>query len=251
MLTQYLTRTKRLLQNPSAPTQLYSDADLTDYINEGRGWVAALGECVPNQATLDVVQGQRAYNFSAITLGAPTAGISGVMAVRQSAIQVGEGQLWMTPRNYAWFFFYRMSTVTPVQNQPNEWSVVGQGAAPQSGLQAEGGTIFVDPVPDTSYTLNLDAVCYPIPLVDDTTAEALPYLFTDAVPYFGAYKALLSAQSASREAEAARMYNKFEQFINMARAASTPSVLPGMYRQQPNPTRANQLGLAPAGGGGA
>ncbi len=250
MLDTYLARTKRLLQNPSAPTSLYADADLKDYINQGRGQAAGEGECITNQATLALISGQRVYNFSSILLGSPDAGVSGVINVRQAAIVIGDGQQWIRPRGYEWFFLYRLNNIVPEQGIPTEWSVVGQGAAPQAGFQAAGGTIFVDPVPDDSYTMNIDTVCYPIPLVDDSTAEALPYLFTDAIPYFAAYLALMSAQTGSREAEAVRMFQKYQEFMNRARSFSTPSVLGSMYRQQPSPVRANQLGVMPSGGGG-
>ena len=90
----------------------------------------------------------------------------------------------------------------------------------------------------------------PIALVDDTTPEAIPYLWTDAVPFFAAYFALLSAQAGARQAEADRMFARYQEFTNRARRFATPSVLPFIYPQSGNPVQANQLGLQPAGGGG-
>lgn len=146
-----------------------------------------------------------------------------------------------------------MNNPVPVQSAPTEWSQYGQGAAPKTGLQAQGGSIYVDPVPDSAYTFQLDCVCYPIDLVDDTTAEAIPYLWTDAVAYFAAYLALLSAQSQARQADANRMFERYTEFVNRARRFSTPSVLNTSYAQNPSPTRVNQLGMSPpraAGGAG-
>jgi hypothetical protein len=87
--------------------------------------------------------------------------------------------------------------------------------------------------------------------VDDTTVEAIPELWADAIPYFAAYLALLSAQSAQRQGDANRMFERYTEFVNRARAASTPSILPGNYKQQPNITRPNQVAMRSTGRGGA
>jgi hypothetical protein len=78
-------------------------------------------------------------------------------------------------------------------------------------------------------------------LTDDTTAEAIPYLWTDAVPYYAAYFALLTAKQSDPAAEMMKLY---QMFVQRARAASTPSVLPGIYQQQGDPFMANRLGIS-------
>ena len=109
------------------------------------------------------------------------------------------------------------------------------------------GSIFVDPLPDTGYVAKLDAVCYPVDLVDDTTPEAIPYPWTDAVPFFAAYYALLSSQNATRQADADRMMARYSEFVSRARRTSNASVLPMTYEQSGDPTESNKLGLgAPA-----
>lgn len=165
-------------------------------------------------------------------------------------IGVGTGNVWITPRGFEWLTYYRLNNPVPQQARPTDWSQFGQGAAPAPSQQADGGTLYVDPVPDQSYTATCDCVCYPITLVDDTTAEALPYLWTDAVPYFAAYLALLSAQTGAREEMANRMFARYQEFVNRARAFSNPSVLGGQYAQAPSLVRQNQLGLAPRNAAG-
>ena len=44
MLTAYLNATAILLQNPVAPTSLYSTANLTTFINTARGQLAGESE---------------------------------------------------------------------------------------------------------------------------------------------------------------------------------------------------------------
>lgn len=232
-LTAYLTSTQRLLQNPPAPTTLYSTADLTAYINEGRGQLAGQAKCIQFEATLAVVANTQVYNFSSISLSGST-GIQGILDIRTIWAKVGSGRVWMRPRSHKWFSLYELNTVVPPTGRPAVWSQYGQGV---------NGSIYLSPIPDQSYTLFCDCTCYPINLVDDTTAEAIPYQWTDAIQYYAAYKALLGAQSQARQADAQRMFQMFDEFVNRARAASTPEVLPRQYMQQPNPVRSNQLGL--------
>lgn len=253
MLNTYLTRTQQLLQNPSAPTSLYSSSDLTSYINQARGQLAGEGECIRVQGTLALSQGTRSYNFSSINLGTPSStGVQGAINIRQVLRVVASGYTWIRPRPFEWMTFYRLNNPVPQQGAPTEWSQYGQGSAPQPSGQASGGSIYVDPIPDTAYTLQLDCACYPIALASDSDPEAIPYLWTDAVAYFAAYLALLSAQSQARQADAERMFQRYTEFVNRARRLATPSVLPGLYPQNPSPVRANQLGIQTraAGGGG-
>jgi hypothetical protein len=79
----------------------------------------------------------------------------------------------------------------------------------------------------------------------------VPVIWTDAVPYFAAYLALMSAQTNARLEYAKQMFGLYQEFVDRARRASTPLTLPGIYPQNPNPTRANQLGVAPQRGAAA
>jgi hypothetical protein len=71
--------------------------------------------------------------------------------------------------------------------------------------------------------------------VNDTTAEAIPYLWTDAVPYFAAYLALLSSQTGARTADADKMMQRYTEFVERAKRAATGDVLPWQYQGQPVP----------------
>jgi hypothetical protein len=235
MLTSYLTSTRRLLQFPSSATSLYTDSDLKDYINTARGQLAGESESIRFAGILPLTSGNRAHTFSAISF-AGSSGIAGAINVRQMLRGIGTGYSWMRPRPFEWFTLYNLNNPNPVPGPPVRWAQFGQGT---------NGTIYVDPVPDANYTTLLDVVCYPIPLVDDNTTEAIPYLWTDAVPYFAAYLALLTAQAAARQADANRMMQRYEEFVSRARQFATPSVLPGIYPQSGNPVRANQLGTSP------
>lgn len=251
MLDAYLTQTRRLLQLPAAPVTLYSDANLTAYINTARGQLAGEAECIRKIGTVTAIINQRAYNFSAINLGvSATTGIDGAINVRRVAYIIANGQKWIPPRAWEWFDLYCLNNVVPTAGAPERWSQYGQGAAPGSTGSGNGGSLYLDPPPDIGYTLSLDCTCYPIALANDATVEAIPYLWTDAVPYFAAYYALLSSQTQARMADAMKYLEIYTQFVKRARVASNPSVGRWQYSQAQDPPQAAKLGLQRSATGG-
>lgn len=226
----YRQQVQRLLADLSVAR--FAPGDLDSYINTARGQIAGEGECVRVYASLTVNGAAQQYQFSSITLPAGTTGVAGVLNVRMVTYQIPgtAGQVRMTSREWEWFNTFVLSNPVPVAGPPTFWCQFGQGAL---------GTIFVNLL-DQQYTLALDTVCYPSALRLDSDPEKIPYLFTDAVPYFAAYLALLQAQQADA---AAGMFKLYSMFMNRARGAATPSVLPGQYEQAPDPEMANRLGL--------
>jgi hypothetical protein len=249
MLNQYLAATQSLLQNPAAPSPLYSTALLTNFINSARGQLSGEAKCIRYMGTLALSVGVQAYQFSSIALpSAAAAGVQGVVGIETIWYQVGSGQQWIRPRPWPWFARYELSNPVPQSGPPKVWAQFGQGpAGPGVPNPVGGGSLYVSPLPDYTYTLPVDAVCYPKALTTDTDPEAIPYWWTDAIPYFAAYLALMSAQTNARMEQAKVMYGLYEEFVQRARRAATPMVLPGIYPQNPNPARANQLGVAPGG----
>ena len=252
MLTAYLTQTQRLLQNPAAPTTLYSSADLTSYINTARGQVAGESESIRAFALFSTAVGDETYSFSTFTY--PN-GIQGAIKAVNLWYGVGigptglGGQRFIYPRNWEWLALYGQNTPVPTPGPPRRWAQYGQGAAPGTGANAgtsgssNSGSLILDPAPDQVYAIVADCVCFPIPLVTDSTFEALPYLWTDAVPFFAAYYALLSSQTSARIADAERLYNHYETFMTRARAAANPSQGRWQYQQAEDPVQALKLGL--------
>lgn len=251
MLTTYQTRTRQLLQNPSAPVQLYSDPDINSWINIARGQVAGEGECVRFLGALTMVQGQRNYDFSAINVGvAATTGRQGVLKVNSILYSTGAGYLPIYAKSWPWFSQFHLANPAPGQAAPEIWSQYGQGGAGTGTGSAASGSIYFDPPPDFGYTLLLDCVCYPIALVDDSTIEAIPFPWTDAVPFFAAYFALLSSQLGARQADAGRIYGAYQEFMSRARRFSNPEQQGPIYSQAQDPTLMSKLGMKPQAGGG-
>lgn len=240
MLNTYISETQRLLQNPASPTSLYSTADLTTYINTARGQLAGESESIRIFGTIPTILNTRNYNFASINSGVSTAnGVQGVFHVRSMRYAVASGYQWVAPRSFEWFEIYYLNNPVPESGPPREWAQYGQG---------QTGSFYVDLLPDQIYTLTLDCVCVPIPLVTDVTIEAIPYPFTDAVPYFAAYLALLSSQMGARRADAEAMFGYYQTFMQRARQFSNPSLLRGNYEQSVDPTMQAKLGMQKAGG---
>lgn len=241
------------MQNPAAPSSLYTTADLTSWINIARGQLAGESECCRVIGTIQTQIGIRNYNFSAINIGvAATTGLQGVINVRRLSYNVASGQKWFSPRAWQYFDYYFLNNPVPQSGPPNEWAQLGAGSSGQGSITGQGagtmssGNFYLDPLPDLIYTLNCDCVAYPIALATDTDVEAIPFLWSDAVSYFAAYLALLSSQTSARQADAERMFGYYTTFVKRARQFANPSVQQGIYPQTPDPTIANKFGLQKA-----
>jgi hypothetical protein len=237
VLTQYLTRTAQLLQNPAAPQTLYNDNDLTGYINEARGLLAASAECIRSAGQLSIVQGQIAYNFTGITPMPNVTGVGATLQVRNLWQTLGNGGYhFISPRPYAWFALYETNNpaIQSQQGPPVSWSQYAQGV---------NGSLYISPAPDQAYLLIADGVYLPVDLATDATPEAIPKLWTDAVPFMAAWFALMASQTGARSGEADKMLQRYQEISEIARRGATPDILPDIWEQTTSPVRQNQLGL--------
>lgn len=239
MLNQYLLQTAQLLQNPQAPVSLYSAADLTGYINTARGQIAGETRCIRSQGELQTIVGQREYYFTQLVFGDP--GIAGALHIRSVFYFVAQGMSWVPPVAWPWFELYSLNQPLPQNAVPQRWAQYAPGF---------NGSFWLDPPPDALYTLFVDSVCLPLPLVTDTDFEAIPPLWTDSVPYFAAYIALLAAQTGQRQADADRMFARYEEFAQRARRAASSDVATPIFEQTPDPAAATRYGLQQKQGGG-
>lgn len=257
MLAQYLANVQNLLQLPGAPASLYSTPNLTLWLNIARGQIAGESRCIRVLGTIQTIVGQRAYNFSSINTGTvSTTGIQGVIAMENMLYGVGTGMKWVKNKAWPWFLYYRMNNPAPVTGYPTEWTQFTPGSAGQGSITGVGtgtmgsGNFYLDPPPDQVYTLTCDCIGYPQALASDTDVEALTYLWTDAVPYFAAYLALMSAQTGERMQQAQAMKQLYEEFVQRARSFANPAVNRYLYDQSGDPFMANRLGVQTRGGAG-
>ncbi len=123
----------------------------------------------------------------------------------------------------------------PDTGAPTDWAQYGQGGSPPVAGIDQSGSFYLDPIPDDTYALQCDCVCYPIVLADDADPEAIPYIFTDCVPFLAAWYCLLSTQTNARRADAEAYYGYYQVFLTRAQKAVTPDVLAPQYEQAPDP----------------
>ena len=95
--------------------------------------------------------------------------------------------------------------------------------------QGESGSIWFSPVPDQVYAMEWDCVGIPLDLEDDTTYEALPYPWTDAVPFYASWLALQEGADERSERIAQARFNNFRMMMRRARAFSQPSMMTNPY----------------------
>lgn len=204
-LTAYRQQCQRLLRDTRQVQFNLQDLDV--YINEARVQIALAAECIRQPAELALTTGQQSYRFDAMTFtAAPTIplGLGGVANVRVAFINlITGGRKRLSMKAWEWFDSYFLALTAPVPGIPTTTSRLQPGTT--------AGTLWFAPAPDQDYTASIDAVAYPAPLVSDADPDALPAPWTDAVPFFSAYYAMLSVGDKDGADDMFEMYQRFEQ----------------------------------------
>jgi hypothetical protein len=213
VLSQYTLILQNLIQSPTSPVPLLPSSLLDTYINIARQQLAGDGECIRLFGTLMMSSGISNYTLAAIVPNPfGTSGVDGVLAVRMA----NQGGRLLDLRPWEWFFNYYYAQPA-TSGMPMVVAQQGQGLS---------GTLWFWPPPDPMHAalgVNFDCVCLPIPLVDDTTPDAIPYPWSDAVPFYAAYYAYMAMQ---RQADADMMLARYLMLMRRARGESVPSALP-------------------------
>jgi len=192
----------------------YNVADLDVYINIGRGQIAAATQCIRFDATLVTTATVAVYGFIEFNV------INGVDRLltepRMISLRTtGNQRVMLEKRNWEWFFRYLLcANPLPNPGPPAVWSAQEQGTR---------GSITISPVPDNAYILDTNSIGVPLDLSASQTVEAISYPWTDSVPYFAAYWALMNKQ---READAQMMEQRWIQFMTWAGRQVSSTVLP-------------------------
>lgn len=213
MLYSYQQTVQQLLSD--IKEQLIPIGMITGWINRARLQIAAEGEAIRTTATQVLTNATQSYAFSGFTIAA--SGVANALTVREAAI-IPSGSTIPTvleQRPYEWLYAYYLAPgVAEATGVPARYAQLGQGSA---------GTVVLDPIPNGAHTLTMDVVALPISLVDDTTVEALPYPWQEAVPFRAAFYAMMYAQ---QQDVADRMLARSEIYVRGARLQATPTVLP-------------------------
>lgn len=146
-------------------------------------------------------QGQEVYPFSAVNLAA-FPGVQSVYWVRRASIIFSNWRY--STRVYSFTTYNAQIRTFPFQYQyaPFFCAQFGRGTA---------GSFYMYPQPSQAYQLEWDCQCLPSDLVDNTSPEAIPMPFTEAVPYFMAHLGFLELQNYN----AAQYYLKlFDEYVS-------------------------------------
>lgn len=222
MLNNYLSQVRTLLHDPTG--QFFTDATLTGFINQARQQIALEGKCIRGIGTISTVAAQQAYLTTFVAPPSVPTGIAALLVPRMIRFDNGFGQVTLETREWEWFNFYQLGFLNPPPGQPQCWSAFVVGNDPANNTTV--GSFYISPAPDAAYVLDIDGAWSPADLALDGDPEAIPYPWTDAVQYYGAYLAFLDAQ---RERDAAQMFKIFEGF--MERAASARGLPVGIGQQ--------------------
>lgn len=181
---------------------------------------AVITPVVDNSAS--TVAGQEVVPYSTLnTLAALTPGIRAVISVNSIACQWGAGSVYkptLQRRPWSWFQANARVYSIAAMNFPAYWSKFGQGSA---------GSIYLFPIPSQVMSMDIDAICLPVDLADDTTPEAIPETFQDAVQYYAAY---LCYKNSSRQQDAETMHSEYLRSYREARKAMEGSAfVPDQY----------------------
>lgn len=208
VLSSYITATRRLLHDANG-TQ-YSDAELTENINEGRNQVALDTYCLRSLEDVTLVAGTEAYSIQAAT------------TLDERAIDViNLTVLWGNQRvpllQMVWTEFNaNMRVWQSFQNMPAAYSKYGGPLGP----------IYIGPVPNTAYESEWDVAYIPEALVDDTSVDPLNYPYHVPVSYWAARTAKFKQQAYG---EAALYEQQYRQRAYWAINSTFARVLPNVY----------------------
>lgn len=195
----------------------------TGYVNVPTITITGDGTGATATATLtdflSVQANQEVYTFSAanaiITQFNP--GVSGIFGVQSVAVAWGAMKPVLKNVDWSSMQAYMRSINYATSAYPAVWAQYKQG---------HSASIYLYPVPSQLNQMEWDCYCDVIDLVDDTTVEAIPDPYDQAVPFKAAYYAYMNAQ---RRDDAAMMDSEYKRYMREGRAMSTPSMVPDFY----------------------
>lgn len=173
-LSGYITETRRLLHDVNA--NFWTNAELTDYINDGRSTMVRDTGCNRVLQSHTVPYNVETVDFSALPEGVNTIDVLNV------------NLYWGNSRVPLYYLPW-----TDFNAQLRYWQ--NYTGRPIGYSMYGPKKVFIGPKPDQAYLMEFDTVVLPDPLVNGADVETLPTPFTEAVPFYAAYIAKYQEQS--------------------------------------------------------
>ena len=173
-LSDYITECRRMLHDANG--NFYTDSELTDYINAARVRLVRDTGCLRTYQTSSVVANQEII---------PTASLpNGVSTLDVLTLNLIWGNTRIALQYLPWTDFNaRLRYYQNYIGRPIAFSMYGQTS------------IYLGPVPDQTYVIELDTVVLPAPLTPLSPAETIPDPYTSPVAYYACHKAKYKEQA--------------------------------------------------------
>jgi len=173
-LNDYIFVTRRLLHDANA--NFWTDQELTIDINGARQRLVRDTGALRRLQTSTVTQGKEVYNFADLPEGDQT------MDVLTINLYWGTTRVPLMYKPWTQFnaeLRYYQSYI----GQPVAFSLYGTNS------------FYIGPLPDQTYTIELDTVIRPVDMVNLSDVEVIKDPWTEPVPYYAAYTAKFKEQS--------------------------------------------------------
>jgi len=152
--------------------------------------------------------GQEVYNFSNFVMP-PTPGLGSVFAVKSISLIFNTLRYSIPVYSFSVYQAMIRRYTRQYQYVPTIGSQFGQGT---------NGSLYLYPIAGQAYQLECDCFCLPSALAADADPELIPMPWTDAVPYFAAYLALLP----KKPNDARGMLDLFDKMMGRYSCAARP-----------------------------
>lgn len=169
--------------------------------------------------SMNTVTNQQVYPFSLVNSTVQlVSGVDRILKVLQVAVSNGSTKPVMY--QWDWQYYQAFGNVYPQQ--------YGNVAAWAQQSFGTDGSIYLYPIPSQAWEMDWDCVCLPLDISSASTAaqDAIPYPWSEAVPYYAAY---LYYEYAQRDEDAKDFYSKWMMRLQTSRASSEGGGVPSYY----------------------
>lgn len=174
-LSEYITECRRLLHDANG--NFYTDQQLTDYINEARRHTVQDTGCLRQIQTFTFTTGKEVYSYA-------TDFPEGLRTLDVLNINLYWGNSRTPLRYLAWTDFNaQLRYWQNYRGLPIAFSAYGQSK------------IYVGPVPQENYTVEVDTVLLPNPLTTGSEVDEIIEPYSEPVAFYACYKAKYYEQS--------------------------------------------------------
>jgi hypothetical protein len=174
-LQGYINTCRMILHDANAA--FYSNAQLTQFINDARYRLVRDSGCLRAYQTSSVVNGQEVYQFSSLPQGNVTYDIMNINLI------------WGNSRVPLYYLPW-----TDFNAKLRYWTnYIGRPIA--YSMYDSSTSFYIGPVPDQTYPIELDTVILPTPLVNLTDVDTIPDNYISPVPYYAAHQAKFMEQA--------------------------------------------------------